>query len=85
MSIIHWLHVHENGHEQRFAAEPEDILTLRVETIERDDSTVTERTWTKRVQPPDSGSFKVVEPRGVGWAEAGNDSGSTVWMRVREI
>jgi hypothetical protein len=83
MSIIHWLHVHENGREQRFSTEPPDVPCLRVEIIERDDSTITERTWTVRV--PESGGFKIVEPRGVGWVKAGNDRGSTVWMRVREV
>lgn len=78
----YFLHVHADGREQHFVSKPSDLPCLRVDIVERDGA-ITEKTWTKRV--PDGGTFKVVQPRGEGWVKAGNDGGSNVWLRKREI
>jgi hypothetical protein len=78
-----WLHVRADGSELRFAHEPTDVRSLRVETIEIAPGKWVEETRTYTVE--NEGlvhEIIMVKPRGAGWKLHDESSDNwTVWRR----
>ena len=72
-----WLHVHDDGSEERYDHDPAPIRALRVVVIDG-----FEETWTSdRVVRPGWGVSN--PPPGKGWVATGGTGGSTLWRRKR--
>jgi hypothetical protein len=70
-----WLHVHDDGREERYDHDPAPIRALRVVIIDG-----FEETWTAdRVSRPGWGVPN--PPLGKGWVATGGTGGSTLWRR----
>jgi hypothetical protein len=75
MTAEFWLHLHDDGREERYDHDPAPIQALHVVVTDG-----VEETWTSdRVVRPGWGVS--TPPPGKGWAAAGGSSGSTLWRR----
>src|SRR5258708_2730731 len=72
-----WLHVHDDGREERYDHDPAPLRALRVVVADG-----AEETWTSD-RSVRIGWGEQVPPPGKGWVASGGTGGSTLWRRKR--
>jgi MYXO-CTERM domain-containing protein len=72
-----WLHVREDGHEERYDHDPAPIRAVRVVVTDG-----FEETWTSD-RLVRAGWQEPAAPPGEGWVATGGTGGSTLWRRRR--
>jgi hypothetical protein len=84
----YWLHVHENGEEERFNSDPSPFPSLRVKVFEVNNDLIVEETYTVTLHHYDvevdgDHQMTAVHPRGEGWVLYDNSSDNfSVWRRL---
>lgn len=81
---VYFLHVTNDGKEQRTMLPPKEVRSLRVEILDQDEREILERTFTiDRDGQPVEPRTGLNQDRWIIDAHGPADDGSTPWLRVR--